>query len=136
MQDDSASTSPALDTTTKSRELTRSLLSLDLGYSVLNEELMRRSVGVDVDRLDALPDDDDGIDGGSDAEGEEFFETLPQPQHLGRLSAERAGGHAPESGQNVSSQLARHFWPKLLFLRRIRDRGIILPVSPRFAHNL
>ena len=91
MQDDSASTSPALDTTTKSRELTRSLLSLDLGYSVLNEELMRRSVGVDVDRLDALPDDDDGIDGSSDAEGEEFFETLPQPQHLGRLSAERAG---------------------------------------------
>ena len=87
MQDDSASTSPALDTTTKSRELTRSLLSLDLGYSVLNEELMRRSIGVDVDRLDVLPDDD-GNDATDDAAGEEFFETLPQPQHLGRLSAD------------------------------------------------
>ena len=38
--------------TTKSRALTQSLLNLDLGYSVLNEELMRRSMGLDVDRLD------------------------------------------------------------------------------------
>ena len=45
---------------------------------------MRRSLAVDVDRLDALPDDGDG-DGDADDDGsEEFFETLPQPQHLGR----------------------------------------------------
>ena len=88
IQDDSTSISAAAAaTTTKSRELTRSLLSLDLGYSVLNEELMRRSIGVDVDRLDVLPDDD-GNDATDDAAGEEFFETLPQPQHLGRLSAD------------------------------------------------
>ena len=85
IQDDSTSISAAAAaTTTKSRELTRSLLSLDLGYSVLNEELMRRSIGVDVDRLDVLPDDD-GNDMALDIEGEEFFETLPQPQHLGRI---------------------------------------------------
>ena len=78
-QDETTSSSPV-----RSRELTRSLLSLDLGYSVLNEELMRRSLAVDVDRLDALPDDGDA-DAASDDDGsEEFFETLPQPQHLGR----------------------------------------------------
>ena len=82
-QDESTSTTIAVDTTTKSRALTQSLLALDLGYSVLNEELMRRSIGVDVDRLDVLPDDD-GNDMALDIEGEEFFETLPQPQHLGR----------------------------------------------------
>ena len=91
---DESTTTIAVDSTTKSRALTQSLLSLDLGYSVLNEELMRRSIGVDVDRLDVLPDDD-GNDMALDIEGEEFFETLPQPQHLGRR----------KHGQNVSSQL-------------------------------
>ena len=49
LQESSESTSLS---TTKSRALTQSLLNLDLGYSVLNEELMRRSMGLDVDRLD------------------------------------------------------------------------------------
>ena len=80
LQDDSTSAVEATgDMTTKSRALTQNLLNLDLGYSVLNEELMRRSMGVDVERLDVLPEDD-----GNDADGEEFFESLPQPQSLGR----------------------------------------------------
>ena len=55
LQDDSTSAVEATgDMTTKSRALTQNLLNLDLGYSVLNEELMRRSMGVDVERLDVL----------------------------------------------------------------------------------
>ncbi len=37
-----------------SRDLTKQLLKMDLGYNVLNNEMLRKSMGVSVDTLDIL----------------------------------------------------------------------------------
>ena len=63
-----------------SKDLTKQLLQMDLGYNVLNNEMLRRSMGVSVDTLDNL----DG-------------EKLPVPQHLVRdEDVIRFGGPSPD----------------------------------------
>ena len=54
-----------------SRDLTKKLLKMDLGYNVLNNEMLRQSIGVSVDTLDNLED-----------ESNDNEERLPIPQHL------------------------------------------------------
>ena len=70
-----------------SKDLTKKLLNMDLGYTVLNSEMLRKSIGVSVDTLDDL--DDDGDDDGDDhrvgrggARFDDDDERLPRPQHL------------------------------------------------------
>ena len=70
-----------------SKDLTKKLLNMDLGYNVLNSEMLRKSIGVSVDTLDDL--DDDGDDDGDDhrvgrggARFDDDDERLPRPQHL------------------------------------------------------
>lgn len=64
-----------------SKDLTKQLLQMDLGYNVLNNEMLRRSMGVSVDTLDNL---DNG-------------EKLPVPQQLVRdEDVFRFGGPNPD----------------------------------------
>lgn len=62
-----------------SRDLTKELLKMDLGYNVLNNEMLRKSIGVSVDTLDSLDED------------------LPVPQQLVRdEDVFRYGGPNPD----------------------------------------
>ena len=65
-----------------SRDLTKQLLQMDLGYNVLNNEMLRKSMGVSVDTLDNLEADN---------------ERLPVPQQLVRdEDVFRFGGPSPD----------------------------------------
>jgi hypothetical protein len=65
-----------------SRDLTKQLLQMDLGYNVLNNEMLRKSMGVSVDTLDNLDADN---------------ERLPVPQQLVRdEDVIRFGGPSPD----------------------------------------
>jgi hypothetical protein len=76
-----------------SRDLTKKLLKMDLGYNVLNNEMFRKSMGVSVDSLDDLDDDDDSVAEGSHRRDER----LPVPQHLVRdEDVFRYGGPNPD----------------------------------------
>ena len=69
-----------------SRDLTKKLLKMDLGYNVLNNEMLRQSIGVSVDTLDNLED-----------ESNDNEERLPIPQHLVRdEDVFRYGGPSPD----------------------------------------
>eukprot|EP00095_Tigriopus_kingsejongensis_P010938 maker-scaffold1367_size45391-snap-gene-0.7 protein:Tk10938 transcript:maker-scaffold1367_size45391-snap-gene-0.7-mRNA-1 annotation:"serine proteinase stubble-like" len=80
-----------------SRQLTKTLLDLDLGYNVLNQEAMRRSIGFNVDTIDRTDDQGMAYDYVEAAEFDEadkssdrvsFFksesEVLPAPLSLVR----------------------------------------------------
>ena len=72
-----------------SKDLTKQLLQMDLGYNVLNNEMLRKSMGVSVDTLDNL---DNGRE-----EQQQRQERLPVPQHLVRdEDVFRFGGPSPD----------------------------------------
>jgi len=76
--------SPAAES---SKDLTKQLLKMDLGYNVLNNEMLRKSMGVSVDTLDHL----DG------EKHQQRQERLPEPQHLVRdKDVIRFGGPNPD----------------------------------------
>ena len=82
-----------------SRNLTEKLLNLDLGYNVLNSQMLRQGIGLSIEALDTDEDQhiaesrmdsfnrhDRGTEWEDDFYGEEesAVETLPTPQHLGK----------------------------------------------------
>ena len=84
-----------------SKELTEKLLNLDLGYNVLNSEMLRQGIGFSLETLDKSPDvAESRMDsfnrhdyGGDDWEEdfhvddeEDVEESLPIPQHLSKFS--------------------------------------------------
>ena len=97
-----------------SQKLTKDLLKLDLGYNVLNQEVFRKSVGMNVDRIgfddeeyEYLDDDEDGVEDRffDGFDGEFGAETLPKPLHLVRDDDFRIGGPNP-----VSFWIDPSFW--------------------------
>lgn len=82
-----------------SRALTEKLLNLDLGYNVLNSEMLRQGMGFSLEsleeddnqhfaqsRMDSFNRHDYGTEWGDDfySEEESADETLPTPQHLSK----------------------------------------------------
>ena len=96
-----AMSTPSSPKTDKSRALTEKLLNLDLGYSVLNNEMLRKGMGYSLETLDedentpiaeSRSDNFNRHDFGDEweddfeVEEENFGESLPKPEHLGKLN--------------------------------------------------
>ena len=90
--------------THRSRQLTEKLLNLDLGYNVLNSQMLRQGMGLSLETLDdngekdeEMPraqsrmdsfnrhdyGDEDWVDDFHDEDDDHVEEYLPTPQHLG-----------------------------------------------------
>ncbi len=68
-----------------SKSLTKELLNLDLGYNVLNNEMLRRNIGVSVDKIDehAQSSPNSKFDSGEfSSDFEDELEELPSPARL------------------------------------------------------
>ena len=96
-----AMSTPTSPKTDKSRALTEKLLNLDLGYNVLNNEMLRQGMGYSLEtldedenspaaesRMDSFNRHDFGDEWEDDFEGkdENFEESLPTPEHLGKVN--------------------------------------------------
>ena len=95
-----AMSTPDSPKTDKSRDLTEKLLNLDLGYNVLNNEMLRQGMGYSLETLDedentpiaeARIDNFNRHDFGEEweddfhVEDENLGESLPKPEHLGKV---------------------------------------------------
>ena len=80
-----------------SRQLTEKLLNLDLGYNVLNSEMLRQGMGLSLEsldedndqhfaesRMDSFNRHDHGTEWTDDFYSDSADEILPSPQHLGK----------------------------------------------------
>ena len=94
-----ARSTPAAPKTEHSRALTEKLLNLDLGYNVLNSEMLRQGIGYSLEtldeeenspvaesRIDSFNRHDFGDEWEEDFHEEEHLEeSLPNPEHLGKF---------------------------------------------------